>query len=42
MELSQKYAIDQAGHLADQAFFKPEQKFHDSRSWFVDALWLAV
>jgi L-histidine Nalpha-methyltransferase len=42
MEISQKYSIDQVDHLADQAFFKSEQRFLDSRGWFVDALWLAV
>lgn len=42
MEISQKYSIDQVDRLADQAFFKPVQRFYDSRGWFVDALWLAV
>lgn len=42
MEISQKYTIEQVDDLADQAFFRPEQSFHDSRGWFVDALWLAV
>jgi uncharacterized SAM-dependent methyltransferase len=42
MEISQKYRIDQVDQLAYGAFFRPAQRFYDTRGWFVDALWSAV
>jgi L-histidine N-alpha-methyltransferase len=42
MEISQKYTMDQVDRLAAEAFFKPMERFHDERGWFVDALWCAA
>jgi len=42
MEISQKYTVDEANQMGVQADFKPVEGFFDSRSWFLDTLWLAV
>ncbi|RBQ06768.1 L-histidine N(alpha)-methyltransferase [Pedobacter miscanthi] len=42
MEISQKYNAGEIDELAEISGFIPERKFHDSRSWFTDAIWVAV
>ncbi|WP_225860234.1 L-histidine N(alpha)-methyltransferase [Chitinophaga pendula] len=40
MEISQKYSIPEIENLAAEAGFYPATRFTDSRSWFMDTLWV--
>ncbi|MFD1257246.1 L-histidine N(alpha)-methyltransferase [Mucilaginibacter terrae] len=42
MEISQKYTVEQTNQMAADAGFKPVHYFIDSKSWFLDSVWLAV
>jgi L-histidine N-alpha-methyltransferase len=42
MEISQKYTVEQAAHLGNQASFETVKQFFDRKSWFVDTVWEAV
>lgn len=42
MELSQKYALDECELLAKNSGFASLNYIMDSKSWFTDAVWLAV
>jgi L-histidine N-alpha-methyltransferase len=41
MEISQKYTVMQTNQMADNAGFRPENIFFDSKKWFIDAIWVA-
>jgi L-histidine N-alpha-methyltransferase len=41
MEISQKFTVEQIDNMAAVAGFKPLNRFFDSKSWFVDAVWMA-
>lgn len=41
MEISQKYTVMQSNQLAENAGFKAENIFFDSKKWFIDAIWVA-
>ena len=41
MEISQKFTVKQTEQMADKAGFKSVESFFDSRSWFLDAIWVA-
>ena len=40
MEISQKYSLAETETLAMHSGFKPVANFFDTKSWFVDCLWL--
>ena len=40
MEISQKYSLAETEILAMHSGFKPVANFFDTKSWFVDCLWL--
>lgn len=42
MEISQKFTVLQTGQMAEKSGFKPVELFHDSKNWFLDAIWAAV
>lgn len=42
MEISQKYTADQISEMAERTGFKPMGQVYDNKSWFVDAVWMAV
>lgn len=39
VELSQKYALTEIEHFANEAGYKLQENFTDKRNWFVDSLW---
>ncbi|OOQ58444.1 L-histidine N(alpha)-methyltransferase [Mucilaginibacter pedocola] len=41
MEISQKFTLQQVDDMGASAGFKPLHRFLDSKSWFVDAIWVA-
>jgi len=41
MEISQKYTVMQTNQLAENAGFKAENIFFDSKKWFIDTIWVA-
>ena len=41
MEISQKFSVVQTEQMGTKAGFKPIDRFFDSKSWFLDAVWIA-
>lgn len=41
MEISQKYTVMQTNQLSENAGFRAENIFFDSKKWFIDAIWVA-
>jgi L-histidine Nalpha-methyltransferase len=42
MEISQKYTLEDTRALAKASGFMPVADFYDSKSWFLDTLWVAI
>jgi dimethylhistidine N-methyltransferase len=42
MEISQKYTLEDTRALAKASGFVPIADFYDSKSWFLDTLWVAI